>query len=299
MNQSFAPCKNPKANRGQRGFTLIELLVVIAIIAILAAMLLPTLARAREKGQRTLCLSNLKQWGLAQTMYVDDNSAYPTTKIPNSTPGAIGGYNEDNPTWNDLFNFYYQSPKQGLSAWFNALPPYVGAKPLYWYAIQSGDASGNKTQIDNFNNNNTIFKCPTAVIDPLLLPPNAPTYDRIFFRYSMNSQGLTGLPVSSSVYNVKANWVQTPSKFVLFDEVRTQTKETPFYGSAQKQADICKPQAYTTALSSRHNQGSNLGFGDGHAIYYKYTYMCSNVISKAADPGRPDISWTANNSVVP
>lgn len=294
---------HPKNQASRRqAFTLIELLVVVAIIAILAAMLLPALAKAKEKGQRTVCLSNLKQWGLAQTLYVDDFSAYPTTKIPNGTPGAIGGYNEDNPTWNDLFNFYYQPPPngpQGLGAWFNALPPYVGSKPLWWYAIQPADASGTKPAIDNFDNNNTIFKCPTAVIDPLLLPPNEPKNGRIFFRYSMNSQGLTGLNEASTVYNVRANQVLTPSKFVLFCEVRTLVKETPFYGSPQKEADICKPQAYTTAVTARHNKGSCLTFGDGHAAYYKYTYMCSNQVSKAADAGVPDISWTANNSVVP
>ena len=64
------------SGKGFKGFTLIELLVVIAIIAILAAMLLPALSKAREKARQAVCMSNLKQLGLAMMMYTDDYNGY-------------------------------------------------------------------------------------------------------------------------------------------------------------------------------------------------------------------------------
>lgn len=93
----------PKAvvwRRKNAGFTLVELLVVLAVIAVLAALLLPALSKAKSRAVSVRCQSNLKQYGLALAMYVNDFDRYP--------PGWPSGQ-DTNTWWSPLLRGYFST----------------------------------------------------------------------------------------------------------------------------------------------------------------------------------------------
>lgn len=270
--------------RKSSGFTLIELLVVIAITAILAGMLLPVMAKAKEKANRVACLSNIRQLGLANGLYLDDNRQnFPAPKISKDAPGAPAGYSDDNLRWSDLAAFA-QAGSGGIG-WFNALPPYVASRTLCDYSQKPL----------NFVGQRNIFTCPTSSSRPYERDPLV----NVIFDYAMNNKGNSGL-ASNVVYgtNFSGAMVANSSAFVVFADTRTHSSETPFYGSDPSK-NLGDSHAALSQLSSRHEAGANLSFLDGHAAYFKYSYVASNALTKVADPGRPDIHWTFDGHPLP
>ncbi len=243
-----------------RAFTLIELLVVIAIIAILASMLLPALGKAKEKGNQTVCRSNLKQLTLAFILYTDSNNeTFPGA----ASKGSYEPMKEDWIFWNThdtrLQGTMFRDPQK------SAIAPYIAG----------------------FTTN--LFRCPSdreVLIrqQNQIKNPNGVNY--YLYSYSLNScvvgsqnHGISSLYDPDGVappLHFKTSQIRTPSrKVMLVDESSRNSNGTL---SVNPDDGRWVPSTSTTfddnnnQITKRHTGMGDISFPDGHVDAVKPSY---------------------------
>jgi len=245
------------------GFTLIELLVVIAVIAVLAALLLPALAKVKERVHRITCLNNLEQWTKAQAMYANDNQdhiareSYQTDGVTLNLWGEVR-----DPIADDV--------------WYNALAREMSVSPAIDFApsVVRGD----------FYTRNPIFHCPRA-----RFPKRAAEEAVAFFSLAMNSK-----LISAPQRSIKISSIMRPSETVMFLDNRLpdDPKVDPFQSSTA----LGQPSAFSSRVAARHQNRVNIPFADGHVEAFAGTTIVTN--GSARFPQVPVI-WTPDPQLNP
>jgi len=146
------PVSTGSARPHRKGFTLIELLVVIAIIAILAALLLPALAKAKAKAQRTMCLNNLHQFNLAHQMYINDFNGQSVTYSDDGDKLWINRltiYAATRQTTNAPLRLCPAATKPGYDCGDHV--DFLGTADKYWYLLWGPAATKNSIASYTYN----------------------------------------------------------------------------------------------------------------------------------------------------
>jgi prepilin-type N-terminal cleavage/methylation domain-containing protein len=229
------------AGSGRGAFTLIELLVVVAIIALLAALLLPTLGKAKESAQRIQCLSQLKQWGVAFHSYAHDNEGV----MPRE------GYHTNGQVY--LNTWAMVESRQAADVWYNALSNHVGNLSMSSYFKPLSH------RLD-FYRPASFFHCPGATRRFPPLVKNS-YYQVVVFSMAMNSQLIQeehGRFPTMNLDQVK------DSRTVLFhDNLMENEARVDEY---QMFIELGQPASYAPRFAGRrHGRGGNILFLNGNA----------------------------------
>jgi prepilin-type N-terminal cleavage/methylation domain-containing protein/prepilin-type processing-associated H-X9-DG protein len=227
------------AVRNTRGFTLIEILVVVGIIALLAAILFPVLARVREGGKRTVCISNLKQLATAARMYSQD---YAQTYMPIQL-AAAADVSPTNPYgWADAMQSYvkniqlYQCPSE-------TRPPCGAGHGLPVDPTLNKLKPADTTTTCGY----TDYMMNAALGEVMREQVKSPTQTILFTEGGGNMSRVTG------------NGCRTTAAGSATDAIFT----SPF-GCASTAAGVLDNRT-----GSRHLDGYNFAFADGHVKWFK------------------------------
>ncbi len=270
-------------------FTLIELLVVIAIIAILAGMLLPSLAKAKNRAQTINCISNLRQWGIAQTIYATDNQDF----IPRD------GMSWQNGTWGttQTTNIDGQAVSTGDPsdpfAWFNKLPGLVGERTLQQYWSDRRPGKDIRTVMPFPGGLGKIWHCTAAQMGEPDFAVLSGAGQSGMFSYVMNIdlKITDDVPYSNRrAYPAmpKIAQLKKPSATVLmFDTLFAPNERKPI-----NTFNSVNPAQRYTQFAFRHKDGGNVVFIDGHAAGFQRSYVTNGAGSGAiGEAHRPDLIW--------